>query len=114
AACSDPDGRGPPGDVPDQYRGRRAGDAGHVVVLGEPETPVAGPLGALCQFQRVGEGLAHVTALRDGSEVKERVRDHGRCPGSVPSSRWGRPPRLPAARGTERDAPTDLPRPSIS
>ena len=41
AAGADADRRRAPGHVADRHRGRRAGDAGHVVVLGQPVADVA-------------------------------------------------------------------------
>ena len=54
----------PAGDVRDHDRRRRAGDAGHVVVLGQPEAAVAPALGVLREVERVGERLRRVAALR--------------------------------------------------
>ena len=42
-------------DVRDHDRGRRAGDAGHVVVLGQPEAAIAPALGVPRQVERVAE-----------------------------------------------------------
>src|SRR3546814_11320085 len=41
-AGTDPDAAGSAGDMGDDDRGRRTGDAGHVVMLGHPEAPEIG------------------------------------------------------------------------
>ena len=56
AAGADADARGPAGDVADQHRGGGAGDARHVVVLGQPEPVVAPAFGVPRQVERVVEG----------------------------------------------------------
>jgi hypothetical protein len=48
---AEPDGRGPAGDMSDEGRGGGAGDAGHPVVLGEPETVEAPALGVLSDVE---------------------------------------------------------------
>ncbi len=54
AAGADADGRGSGGDVADHHRGRRARDAGHAVVLGQPVAAVAPAL----RVAREIEGIA--------------------------------------------------------
>ncbi len=70
AAGADPDGRGPPGDVGDDHRGGGAGDAGHAVVLGEPEAVEAPALGVLSQVERAAKGPRSSAALGDRSEIE--------------------------------------------
>ena len=48
-----------PRDVADEHGGRGAGDARHVVVLGQPEAPVAERLDVPRQFERVAERVGH-------------------------------------------------------
>ena len=72
AAGADADRARAAGDVPDHHRGRRAGDAGHVVVLGEPEAPVAPALGVLREVERVAERLGRRPALDDRREIEDR------------------------------------------
>jgi hypothetical protein len=67
---------GPLRHVGNEHGGGRAGDAGHAVVLGQPEAAVAPPFGMLGQGQRVAEGLDGIGALRDGGEVEDGKRDH--------------------------------------
>src|SRR5690606_16874299 len=70
AAGADPDRRGAASDMANQDRGRRRGDAGHVVMLGQPEAPVAPALGMLREIEAVAEGLGGVAALGDRGEVE--------------------------------------------
>ncbi|KAG1440374.1 hypothetical protein G6F57_019048 [Rhizopus arrhizus] len=78
AAGTDADALGATGDVADQHGRGRAGDAGHVVVFGQPVAAVALRIGVLGQFQHVGEGGGGVTALADRGQVENRQRDHQR------------------------------------
>ena len=55
AAGAEADGRRDRREVREQHRRRRAGDAGHVVVLGDPVPPVAEALGLLHQRDRVAQ-----------------------------------------------------------
>ena len=61
----------------DDDRGRGAGDAGHAVMLGQPEALVAELLGVARQIQRVAKGLGGVAAFEDWREVKDRQWLHG-------------------------------------
>jgi tripartite-type tricarboxylate transporter receptor subunit TctC len=60
--------------VADQHRGGGAGDAGHAVVLGQPEALVAQLLGVLRQRERVAKRLGGVAAFGDGGEVEDGER----------------------------------------
>jgi hypothetical protein len=62
----------------DQHRSRRAGDARHAVVFGEPEAVVAPAFAVLGKVERVAEGIGSVAAFGDGGEVEYRERNH-RC-----------------------------------
>ena len=55
----------------DHDRGRRAGDAGDIVVLGQPEPSVAPSLGVAGQVQRVAEGVGGRIPLADRSQVED-------------------------------------------
>ena len=85
AAGADADRRGAAGDVADHDRGRRAGDAGHVVVLGEPEAPVAEAFGVAREIDAVAQGVGGRRALRHGGEVEDGKGDHEVL---YVSSRW--------------------------
>ena len=89
AAGADTDARGGAGHVGNHDCGGGAGDAGHVVVLGEPVTGVARPVGQLRQFARVAQGVGRRAAGGDGGEVEygkrglpgQRFRGLGGCRG---------------------------------
>jgi len=70
AARADPDGGRAAGDMSDDDGCRGAGDAGHVVMLGQPEAPVMPPLGMLREIERVAEGVGGVAALVDRRQVQ--------------------------------------------
>jgi hypothetical protein len=55
----------------------RAGDAGHVVVLGEPEAAIAPALGVLREVERVRQRQRRVAAFDDGGEIEYRKNRHG-------------------------------------
>ncbi len=54
----------------DQYGGGGAGDARHVVVLGQPVALIAPALGVLGQIEHVGEGLGGVAAFADWRQIE--------------------------------------------
>ena len=54
------------GNMADYNRGRRAGDALHVVVIGDPIAVIAGLLTVLGQGSRIVQRLSCVTAFADG------------------------------------------------
>jgi hypothetical protein len=58
AARSNTNGPGAACDIADHHRGRSAGDAGHIVMLGKPEPLVIPAFGVLRQIERIAEGLA--------------------------------------------------------
>ena len=87
-ARADADRRRAGGDVRDHDRGRGAGDAGHVVVLGEPEAPVAEPLGVLGQVERVRGARRRASRLRRSARGRARRAAASR--------------RISCARGGER------------
>src|SRR3712207_8747756 len=57
AAGAHADRRGTARDIADDHSRSRAGNAGHIVVLGQPVAPVTQPLRMTCQVQRVSESL---------------------------------------------------------
>ena len=75
AAGADTDARGRAGHVRDHHCGGCAGDAGHVVVLGEPVAGVARPVRQLRQFARVAQGVSRRAAGGDGGEIEYGKRD---------------------------------------
>ena len=77
AAGADANRLGAVGDVLDQDGGRRAGDAGHVVVLGQPEAAVAERLRAAREVERLAQRVGDCPASPHGREVENRKRN---CP----------------------------------
>ena len=78
AAGADADGFRAAGDVAEGDGGGGAGDAGHVVVLGEPEAAIAEALGVAGEIERAVERIGGRAALRDGGEVEDGKGDHDR------------------------------------
>jgi hypothetical protein len=76
------------GDVRDDDGSGGAGDAGHVVVLGEPEAVVAPGFGVLREIERVAEGVGGGGALWDGGEVQDGERDHFCLSSDLMRLRW--------------------------
>ncbi len=72
AAGADADGRGAGGDMADDDGGRGAGDARHVVMLGEPVAVVAEPLGMAGEIERVPQAIG-VTVLPSGTGERSRT-----------------------------------------
>jgi hypothetical protein len=64
------------GYVSDNDGGGGAGDAGHVVVFGEPEAVVAPGFGVLREVDGIAEGDRGGGALGDWGEVEDGERDH--------------------------------------
>ena len=91
AARADADGRRAAADVRQQHGRGRAGDARHVVMLGEPEARVAEAFGMLRQLARAAEGVGGGAALEDRGEVEHRER-HGHHAPTI-HARWRRLPR---------------------
>src|SRR5437870_1639209 len=77
-AGADADRLGATRDMPDHHRCRRARNARHVVMLGEPEALVAPALDVPGEIERIGKRLRRIAALTDGSEVEHGEGDHGR------------------------------------
>ena len=71
AARADADALRPRRHMADDDGGRGAGDAGHVVVFGQPEPPVAQAVGGLGEGQVLVEGAAGVAAFDDGRQVED-------------------------------------------
>ena len=63
------------GEVGDQHRRRRAGDAGHVVVFGHPVPGVAEALDVLGELDRVRQCLGGGRAGRHRSEIEHGQAD---------------------------------------
>ncbi len=82
-ARADADRLGATSDMPDHHGCRRAGDARHVVVFGQPEPLEAPGFGVLRQVERVAERLRGVAALADRGEVEHGKGDHGRVPDGI-------------------------------
>jgi len=57
-----------------QQFGGAAGQAGHVVMLGDPETPVAGRLHSPGDAHRAGHGRRGILAVLDPDEIQHRQR----------------------------------------
>ena len=57
AAGADADGLGAAGHMADHDRRRRAGDAGHVVMLGQPIAAIAEAFRVLRERERVAQGI---------------------------------------------------------
>ena len=70
-ARPDPDALGDRGGLRDEQLGGARGEVRGVVVLCEPQPPVAEPLGELGRGHRRGDGVAGGGTLRDGDEVED-------------------------------------------
>ncbi|CAD5295455.1 conserved hypothetical protein [Bosea sp. 62] len=79
-AGPDADRFGAFGDVADRDRGRGAGDAGHIVVLGQPEAGVAEPFGMAGEVAAVVEGVCCGRPLGNEGEVEDGKREHWAFP----------------------------------
>ena len=71
---TDPDAPGVRADVRGEQFGRTAGQAVHVVMLGNPVTPVAGALKSLGDPNGAGDGIGGALAVLDPHEVKHGER----------------------------------------
>ena len=58
-------------DMGHDHGGGGTGDAGHVVMFGEPVAAVAPILGVAREVERVGKGGGDVAAFGDGGEVED-------------------------------------------
>ena len=77
AAGADPDRRGAAGDVADAHRGGGAGDAGQIMMFGQPEARVTGGLGMLRQIPRIAQRVGRGEAFADIGEVENGEFYHG-------------------------------------
>ena len=93
-AGADPDGRGGAGDVREHHRRGGARHTGQVVVLRDPEAPIAPALGVLREIDRVLQRLGGRAAFDDRREIEDRERDHR--VGVGPAAPDGNPGRFSA------------------
>ena len=70
AARPDPDAAGSGGDVSDGDRCGGTGNARHVVMLGQPEAPIAPGFGVSREIARIIQRAARVAFLGDPREVE--------------------------------------------
>ena len=63
-------------DMADQHRRRCAGDARHVVMLGQPEPGKAKRLGTLRQRQRIAQRRRRGLSFRHRRQIKDGIGDH--------------------------------------
>ncbi len=61
--------------IANQHRGRRAGDAGHVVMFCQPVAVVAALFGQSSEIKRVCEGLFCRRSFRDRRQIQHRERN---------------------------------------
>ncbi len=71
-AGADADGAGAAGNMRHHHRGGGTGDAGDVVMLGQPEPAIACGFGGTGKVKAVGQRLRSGTAFEDRAEVKDR------------------------------------------
>ena len=64
-------------DVADHDRSRGAGDAAHVVMLGQPVALIAPAFGVPGEVERVAQGVGCGRPFDDGREVEGREGNHG-------------------------------------
>ena len=76
AAGADANRLGASGDVTNHNRRSGTGDAGHVVVFGEPIPVVAPGLGVLGEIEAVAQSVRSRRALRYGAKVQNRKWNH--------------------------------------
>src|SRR5260370_1044966 len=86
SASTDPDCRCAAGHVAYDERGCSTGDAGHVVMLGQPIATISKALGMAREIEGIAEGIGCRSLLDDGREIEDRAGDHGWNPtgGSPP------------------------------
>ena len=77
AASADTDRAGACSDMADADGGGGAGDAGEVVMLGEPESGVAGDLGVLREIACIGQRVSRREAFADIGEIEYGKFHHG-------------------------------------
>jgi hypothetical protein len=78
AACPDPNGRRPLGDVSKHHGCRGAGNAGHVMMLRHPDTLITQFLGVSGEVASVVERAARIGLLRDANELENGQGGHER------------------------------------
>ena len=76
AAGADADGLRAGGDMRDDDRGRGAGDARHVVMLGHPDAAIAPVLGMGGEIAGVVERAARIGLFGDADEIEDRQCSH--------------------------------------
>src|SRR5579872_2174866 len=86
AACTDPNDFGRSGDMADDNRCRGAGDAGHVVVFGEPVPAVPPLFGMTGEVSSVAQSGRCVTTLHDRGQVENGKRYHAAILSHAPQS----------------------------
>src|SRR5690606_39777747 len=74
SAGADPYPRRTGGHVGNRHGRRGTGDAGHVVMLREPKSPVTPPLRVLREVARIVQGLTGVTAVHEWRQIEKRIR----------------------------------------
>ena len=78
AAGTHADSRGAASEITDHDGGRRAGNARHVVMLGDPVPRVTKALRMLGQIQTLAQRLARCFTEDDRNEVENGQRNHTR------------------------------------
>jgi hypothetical protein len=63
------------GEIANQHRGRRAGNADHIMVLRQPVAVIAARFGQPGEIQRVGKGFFGRRSLRDRRQIEHRERN---------------------------------------
>ena len=102
AAGADADGLRALRDMADEDGRRGAGDAGHVVMFGQPEAVVAERFGMAGEVERIGKRGRRGGTLGHRREVENGKRDHAKLlPGTEPRI-WGAGTGLEAPRRRER------------
>src|SRR5437868_15476335 len=71
-ACAHPDGARARRHISNHNRSRRAGDADHIVMFGEPEAPVTPPFRMLREVQCIPQSVRWRSAFRNKCEIKNR------------------------------------------
>jgi hypothetical protein len=77
SARADADAARFPSHVTNDDRGRRAGDAGKIVMLGHPKAMVAPFLGVLCQVDSITKSQRGISAVDDRREIEQGKCRHG-------------------------------------
>ena len=77
ASRPDADGLRTAGHVADHHGGGGAGDAGHIVMFGQPVTAVTPAFRVLGEIEGAVEGVGRRGALRDGGKIEDGKGNHG-------------------------------------